>query len=151
MPVISERPPSSLAPLARVLAVCVVLICLGAGCTSARTNLGTSDSSCYLALPAASKAVGSHSTLVGAHLFTLGELRRQAPKLVAGISAKGSSMQSLCVLAFSGHFTSGTVSHPHGQPQGHVAVVVLTRPANGLLGTVILRRLPLRFAHSHIG
>jgi hypothetical protein len=137
--------------LAVGLASCTLAICLAAGCASPRSNLGTSDSSCYLALPAAAKAVGSHSRLIGAHLFTLTDLRRQAPKLVAQIGAKGSPKQRVCVLAFSGQFRSTEVSKPHGQPVGQVAIVVLTNPSNSLLGTVILKKLPLRFSHSHIG
>ncbi len=137
-------------PLARALAISA-LICLAAGCTSVRSNLGTSDSSCYLGLPAAMHAVGSHSRLLGAHLVTLADLRHQAPMLVDQISPKGSPKQSLCVFGFSGHYTSAEVSKPHGLPTGQVAIVVLTRPANQLLGTVILRRVPLRFSHFHIG
>ncbi len=138
-------------PATRALAACAVLVFLAASCTSARTNLGTSDSACYLALPAATQAVGSHSRLLGAHLFTLSELRRAAPKLAARVSPEGSPKQSVCVLAFSGDFRSNSVSKPHGQSEGPVAIVVLTRPSNKVLGTVILKRVPLRFSHSHIG
>lgn len=136
---------------ARGLAACALIIFLAAGCTSIRSNLGTSDSSCFLALPAATKAVRSHSKLLGVRLFSLAELRREAPKLAAQISPKGSAKQSLCVLAFSGHFSATAVSKPHGRSEGQVAVAVLTRPSNMLLGTVILERLPIRFSHSHIG
>ena len=54
------------------------------GCTSVRSNLGTSDSPCYLTLPAAARAVGSHGRLVGVHLVTLAGLRRQTPELFDG-------------------------------------------------------------------
>ncbi len=137
--------------LAGGLASCTLAICLAAGCTSPRSNLGTSDSSCYLALPAATKAVGSHSRLLGAHLFTLTDLRRQAPTLVAQIGPKGSPKQRVCVLAFSGHFRSTEVRKAHGRSVGPVAIVVLTSPSSSLLGTVILKRVPLRFSHFHIG
>lgn len=133
------------------LASCTFVICLAAACTSPRSNLGTSDSSCYLALPAAAKAVPAHSKLLGAHLVTLTDLRRQAPKMVAAIEPKVPPKQRLCVLAFSGQFRSTEVSKPHGRSVGSVAVVVLTSPSNSLLGTVILRRVPLSFSHSHIG
>jgi hypothetical protein len=136
---------------ARGLGASLLVVGLSAGCTSVRSNLGTSDSSCYLVLPAATHAVGSHSRLLGARLLTLADLRRQAPKMVTQLSPKGPPTQSLCVLAFSGHFTSTGVSKPHGRPAGPVAIVVLTRPSNELLGTVILQRVPLRFSHSHIG
>lgn len=144
-----RRNPSS--SLARGLAVSALVVGLAAGCTSVRSNLGTSDSSCYLALPAATHAVGSPSRLLGAHLLTLADLRRQAPKLVTQLSPKGRPTQSLCVLAFSGHFTSAQASKPHGHPTGKVAIVILTRPSNELLGTFILPRVPLRFSHFHIG
>ena len=137
--------------LARMLAGCVLVASAAAGCTSARSNLGTSDSSCFLALPAATKAVGSHGRLVGVHLFTQDDLRRQDPKLFTQVTVNGSSMHTFCVLAFTGHFTSTSVSDPEGRAAGQVAIVVLTKPENKLLGTVILRRLPLRFSHSHIG
>jgi hypothetical protein len=133
------------------LAACALVVCLAAGCTVARSNLGTTESSCYLALPAATKAVGSHTRLLGVRLFTLADLRRQAPKLLTKISAERSPGQSVCTFAFSGHFTSTSVSEPHGRPEGPVAVVVLTKPSNRLLGTVIFKRLPLRYGHSHIG
>ncbi len=134
----------------RVVAGCVVLASLGAGCTSARADLGTSDSSCYLSLPAATKAVGPHSRLTGVHLFTLDSLRKKAPKLYAQIAPHRGTTQRVCVLAFSGRFTQDSVSMPHGRSEGPVAVVVLSNPSNHLLGTVILSQAPLRFAHSHI-
>ena len=133
------------------IAACTVVAGLAVGCTSPRSDLGTSDSSCYLALPVAVKAVGSHARLLGAHLFTLAELRKKAPRLVARMQPKGSPHQQICVLAFSGHFTTGELSKPHGRPAGPVAIVVLTSPSNAPLGTLILKRVPLRFSHSHVG
>jgi hypothetical protein len=137
--------------LVSMLVGCALAACLLAGCTSARSDLGTSDSSCYLALPSASKAVGPHSRLLGVHLFTLDVLHREAPRLFKSLSPERPSQQRVCVLAFMGAFTTKSVSKPLGRPAGPVAVVVLKTPSNQLLGTVILRRLPLRFGHSHIG
>ena len=136
--------------VARLVVGCLVAASLGAGCTSARADLGTSDSSCYLSLPAATKAVGPHSRLLGVHLFTLDELRTKAPKLYAQIAPHHATTQRVCVMAFSGHFTSDGVSMPHGRSAGPVAVVVLSNPSNHLLGTVILRQVPLPFAHSRV-
>ena len=45
-------------PRAAVLAGLVLVASLLASCSAARTGLGTSDESCYLALPTAAKAVG---------------------------------------------------------------------------------------------
>jgi hypothetical protein len=136
--------------VARLVVGCLAVVSVSAGCTSARANLGTTDSSCYLSLPAATKAVGPHSRLLGVHLFTLDDLRTKAPKLYAQVAPHRATTQRVCVLAFSGHFTTDTVSMPHGRSAGPVAVVVLSNPSNHLLGTVILRQTPLRFAHSHI-
>ena len=52
------------------------------GCTAARSELGTTDSPCYLALPAATKAVGMHGKLVGVHLLTLNSLGQRAAPTV---------------------------------------------------------------------
>lgn len=151
MNIITGRKPHAMSALARAMAGCALVACIATGCTSARSNLGTSDSSCFLALPAATTAVGSHSRFVGVHLFTLSDLRHQAPKLFKQVVPSDSSTKNFCVFAFTGHFISTSVSEPHGRSAGGVAIVVLTRPANKLLGTVVLSRLPLRFGHSHIG
>jgi hypothetical protein len=121
------------------------------GCTSARSSLGTSDDSCYLALPTAAAAVGKGSHMVGLHLFSLKVLKQKAPRMYADVSGGQSASQNVCVIAFTGKFTAGAVSKPKGRPQGHFAVVVATTPANQLLGTVIFRRVPLHFGHTHIG
>jgi hypothetical protein len=134
------------------LVSCALAACIAAGCTSARTNLGTSDSSCYLALPSAAMAVGSHSRLTGVHLFTLDDLHRRAPRFFKLFASEHApSSQRVCVFAFAGAFTEASVSKPLGRTSGPVAIVVLKAPSNQLFGTVILRRLPLRFSHSHIG
>ncbi len=135
--------------LATGLGSFLLAVCLLAGCTSARTNLGTSDSSCYLALPAATKAVGPHSRFIGVHLFTLASLRKQAPHLFDALPPQTSSSQRVCALAFTGTFTKASVSKPLGLASGSIAVVVSKTPSNQLLGTVIFTHAPVRFGHSH--
>jgi hypothetical protein len=133
-------------------AACAFLtVCLLTGCTSARSNLGTSDSSCYLALPAASHAVGGHGHLVGVRSYTLAGLRKAAPNLFQLVADRQPNSEKVCIVAFTGFFRSSSVSDPHGRPSGRLAVVVTTIPDNRLLGTVIFLRVPLRFGHSHIG
>lgn len=129
--------------------VCLLAAGLLAGCTTARSNLGTSDSSCYSALPTATKAVHSHGRLIGVHRFTVSGLRRQAPHLAHDVATKEPGTQSICVVAFQGHFTAGSVSNARGRASGRLAVVVSTTPGNHLLRTVIFTRPPLRFGHSH--
>jgi hypothetical protein len=128
---------------------CVLMAALLAGCTTARSNLGTSDSSCYLALPTATKAVHSHGRLLGVHRFTLSALHQQAPHLREQLAMDLPASESVCVVAFEGDFTSGSVSEPHGRDAGRLAVVVSTTPGNHVLGTVIFARAPLHFGHFH--
>jgi hypothetical protein len=131
------------------LAACLLAAGLLAGCTSARSNLGTSDSACFLALPPATKAVGGHSKFIGVHLYTLASLRKNAPHLYDALPSQPASSQRICAIAFMGTFTTTSVSHPLGLASGPVAVVVLKTPSNQLLGTVIFDHAPVRFGHSH--
>jgi hypothetical protein len=132
--------------------ICVVAVVLGAsGCTAVRSNLGTSDSSCYLALPAAAKAVHSSGKLVGVQRSTLTKMEKSSPHFVDDLHLGRVRAQSICLFAYSGQFTAQSVSEPGGRPDGRLAVVVLSTPANVLLGTVILKHAPLRFGHPHIG
>jgi hypothetical protein len=122
-----------------------------AGCTTARSSLGTSDSSCYLALPTATKAVESHGRLFGVQKFSLSELRKNSPHLAHDLGTSASGSDTVCIVAFTGKFTADSVSKPRGQSSGHLAVVVSTTPGNHLLGTVIFTKAPLHFGHSHAG
>ena len=134
-----------------LLAVGTLTVCLLAGCTSVRNSLGTSDSSCYIALPTATGSVGSHSKLIGVHQFTVRSLDQKAPPVFRGLSAGRPSSQHLCVIEFVGTFTRSSVERPFGRASGRLAVVVTEVPSNRLLGTVIFKRPPLQFDHDHIG
>jgi hypothetical protein len=123
---------------------------LGLGaCSAARTGLGTSDESCYLALPTAAKAVGGHGHLAGVRMYSLAGLRSVAPHMSGDVGVRVPKGQSVCLAGYTGHFTAGTVDKPLGRPAGSFAVAVVTTPGNQLLGTVILMKVPLRFQHSH--
>lgn len=129
-----------------------LLLAVGAAaCTTARSDLGTSDSSCYQALPTVTKAVHSSGRLLGVHKYSLGSLHRQAPRVFGDLPQTGKASQRVCVAAFGGHYSATSVSHPHGLAAGRLAVVVVTTPGNRVLGTIILTRPPLRFGHSHLG
>jgi hypothetical protein len=65
------------------------------------------------------------------------------------MSAK--AQQKICVAAYVGEFTRGSVSRPLGRSSGQLAVVVSEMPSNKLLGTVIFRHTPLHFGHPHVG
>ena len=129
----------------------VLALCLLGGCTSARSELGTPDGACCLALPTATRAVGPHSRLLGVRRLTPTSLGHLAPSLAADLSSGEPSGEQICVLAFAGSFTAATVAKPVGLPSGPVAVVVTRAPSNRLIGTVIVTRAPLHFGHAHIG
>jgi hypothetical protein len=148
------RPPVSRARALKLMAGiagCCLATCLLADCTAARSELGTTDSPCYLALPAATAAAGPHSRLVGVHLLRLDALGQRSRRLFDALPVRGTPRQRVCVIGFSGSFTKASVTRPYGRESGHLAVVVLDNPSNQLIGTVIFDRAPLQFGHSHIG
>ncbi len=131
--------------------VCAVAVgaLVFAGCSSARTGLGTTDESCYLALPTASKAVGGHGHLTGIRKYSISGLKSVAPKLYDALSDQVPKGQSVCLAGYTGVFTQGMVTKPLGRSAGKVAVVVVTRPGNKVLGTMLLSKVPVRFQHTH--
>ncbi len=145
------RPGRWTARLLAGVAGCILLAGLLAGCTAARSELGTTDSACYLALPAATAAVGSHGKLLGVHLLRLNNLRQRSARLFEALPVSRTSGQRVCVIGFTGQFTRESVSRPYGHQSGHLAVVVLDTPSNQLVGTVIFDHAPLSFGHAHIG
>jgi hypothetical protein len=126
----------------------VLAASLLASCSSARSDTGTTDDSCYLALPTAERAIGGHGHLEGVRKYTLSSLHSVAPKLFGRLANDVPKKQSVCVAGYSGHFTSSEVLKPIGHPSGTLAVAVVTSPANKLLGTLILTKLPVRFEHT---
>jgi hypothetical protein len=149
----ARRPHRRTAPhrITRGLVACLASACVLTGCAAVRSDLGTSDSPCYLALPAASRAVHGSGKLAGVELLTLTGLRRQAPRLFTPLAIPRASPDRICVIAFTGTFTESTVVRPRGSPSGRFAVVVLRTPSNRLLGTVILDHPVPHFGHTHVG
>jgi hypothetical protein len=120
-----------------------------AACTSARSDLGTTDESCYLALPTASQAVGGHGHLSGIRKYRVADMKGMAPRLYDYIADQAPKTQVICLAGYTGHFTKAMVEKPIGRPTGTVAVVVVTSPHNQVLATLILKKLPVRFQHTH--
>jgi hypothetical protein len=127
----------------------VLLASVSAGCSSARVGLGTTDESCYLALPTAAKAVGGHGHLEGIRKYTVSGLKGIAPRLYGFLVTQAPKTQAVCLAGYTGTFTKGMVLKPLGHTAGRLAVVVVASPGNKLLGTVVLTKLPVRFAHTH--
>jgi hypothetical protein len=122
---------------------------LAGGCTAARNNLGTSDSGCYVALPAAQAALHGAGTFHGVRLVSVKSLHQFERLHAAAVSEPSARVKEVCLVAFTGHFRAATVSQPHGQPSGRFAVVVVEYPDNRVLGTVIFAHIPVRVAHTH--
>jgi hypothetical protein len=135
--------------VASLAAAVVLATTLLAACSTARSDFGTTDASCYLALPTASKAVGGQGHLEGVRKYTLSSLRGVAPKLYNRLADDVPKKQAVCIAGYSGHFTASEVSKAMGQASGALAVAVVTTPGNKLLGTLILTKLPVRFQHTH--
>ena len=70
-----------------------------------------------------------------------------APRLYGHLANDVPKGQAVCVVAYTGHFSAAMVSKALGRPAGTLAVVVVTTPANKLLGTLVLIKLPVRFQH----
>ncbi len=135
-----------------VVAALVLAATLFASCSSARSDLGSSDtstSSCYLALPTAAKAVGGHGHLEGVRKYSLNSLRTVAPRLYGRLADDLPQKQGVCLAGYTGHFSAAEVEKPLGRPSGTLAVAVVTTPADKLLGTLILTKLPVRFRQTH--
>lgn len=120
-----------------------------AGCSSARVGLGTADESCYLALPTAAKAVNGQGHFEGIRKYTLGGFKGVAPRLYTALADQVPKGQGLCIAGYTGSFSAEMVMKPLGRPTGKLAVVVVTSPGNKLLGTLILKEIPVRFQHTH--
>ncbi len=133
------------------LAACLVAGCMLVGCSSAHSDLGTSDSPCYQALPAASRAVHGRGALAGVELLTLAALHHRAPKPFSSLTGSRRPSDRVCAIEFTGTFVASSVARPLGSPRGRLAVVVLDTPSNRLLGTVLLDHPPLSFGHAHVG
>lgn len=133
------------------IACLLMLTALLSGCTSARSSLGTSESSCYQALPTATHAVHGQGHLVGVDSLTLSSLHKVAPPFFASVSPERPGSARVCIVAFKGQFRASSVVRPRGRRSGELAVVVTSSPSNHLLGTYIVRRSPLSFGHTHFG
>jgi hypothetical protein len=132
-----------------LFAAVAVAALLLAACSTARTDYGSTDAGCYLALPTAADAVGGHGHLEGVRKYTLSQMRSVAPRLYNRLATNLSKKQGVCIAGYTGHFTAGQVTKPIGHPSGTLAVAVVTTPGNKLLGTLILTKLPVRFQHTH--
>lgn len=129
------------------LAAGLSAVALGS-CTSARNDLGTGNSACYVAIAAATGAVHHHGELAGVRLEPVAALRARADLLYRRAQLDG--QRSVCLVAFTGRYATGTVDAALGQRRGDVAVVEVGYPDRHVLATLLVTRQPLPFGHGHI-
>jgi uncharacterized protein YceK len=143
-----RRLPLAVGVLAAMLGVAVLL----GGCSSARSELGTSDSNCYVALPAAIEAVHHQGKLHGVLLVSVSDLRHRAPSLYKAATTRvgTKTVSQVCLVAFSGTFAASSLVRPVGRSSGHLAIVELDYPGNQVLATLLVPHVPLGFGHTHL-
>ena len=136
---------------AAVLAVCLSLAATVAGCTSARNTLGTNASTCFEALAVAEDAVHHRGTFTGVRLVSLASVGTDTHLRARLVARAGKTVHDVCVVSYRGTFTENQVEQPFGRPPvggvGHYAIVIVSKPQNKLLGTVVRLTQPLRFGH----
>lgn len=117
-----------------------------AGCASARSDLGTADSNCYVDVAAALQAVRHEGRLYGIRLVSPTSLGSASPLYRTACEVTSRPSQ-LCLVDFEGRFRATAVTDATGDRAGRYAVVEFGYPGRRLLGTVLARRSPLPFAH----
>jgi len=138
-------------PIPVVAAVVTSLVLGLAGCTTARDTLGTNASSCFEALAVAADAVHDQGTFAGVHLLKLTAAGTDL-RLEAEVMARaGPGVHDICVVSYRGNFRVDQVMRPLGAPpaggHGRFAIVIVSKPQNRVIGTVIRQTQPLRFGH----
>lgn len=134
---------------ASVVAVAIAAAALG-GCASARSELGTANSNCYIDVASALHAVQHEGRLHGIRLVTVASLRPHATLLYRAARSAKHRPSEVCLVAFEGKFTASHVVRSMGRRSGHYAVVEFSYPGRGLLATLLTRSTPIPFGHPHI-
>ncbi|HUZ20055.1 MAG TPA: hypothetical protein VMU75_05730 [Acidimicrobiales bacterium] len=125
-------------------------ILLGA-CTSPRNALGPSESPCFRVLARASAAVHHEGRYAGVRYLSVAELaralERSRPQLVDVPPAVTKSREGVCVVAYTGSFTSQYVEAGWSvdSPHGRYAVVVVSVTGERVIATIVLQHAPVRF------
>ncbi len=144
--------PNSLVRTALIISLAVMSAVLLGGCTASRNDLGTTNGTCYVAIPQASGAVHDHGRLLGARLDSLKALKTFAPKLSEAVLAHDKTLNSrVCLVAFGGNFRRASVTSGIGYTTGSIAVVVLEYPSSKVIATFISKRSIASFSHTHFG
>jgi hypothetical protein len=134
-----------------VLVLCSLVVATSAGCTSARATLGTNASPCFEALAVGEDAVHDRGSFAGVRPVSLTTVAADV-NLRAELSGRfGATVHGVCAVSYRGNFRLDQVQRPLGPAPpggvGHYAIVIVSKPQNRLLGTVVRLTQPLRFGH----
>jgi hypothetical protein len=140
----------------RVLAVAAAIALMaGLGaCGAGRGVLGTSAGPCFIALPVAKRAVEGRGKLAGIRLVDPATLTARDDRALRGLldSLPVRPVHDVCLIAYVGRFTPGQVElagqYPPGLARFAIAVVAIPHPR--LLGTILVRHVPMNFSHGHV-
>ncbi len=141
--------------LGPLLAVAVTVAGLTA-CGAGRDALGSSAGQCFMALPVARRAAQDRGRLAGVRLVDTTRLAARGDRPLHDLLRllPGRPPRDVCLVAFRGSFTPGQVRQLAGPPPGgagRYAIAVVKTPGPALLGTFVLRRLPVAFSRPHVG
>jgi len=130
--------------------VASILFVLG-GCTTARDTLGTNASSCFEALAVAADAVHDQGSFAGVHLINVSTVGTDLHLKAEVLARVGPKVHDICAVSYRGDFRVDHVARLMGRPpaggRGRYAIVIVSKPQNKLVGTVIRQTQPLRFGH----
>jgi hypothetical protein len=138
-----------------VIASSALIIGLGA-CGAGRGVLGTSTSPCFIALPVAKRAVEGRGSLAGVRLVDVSTLTARNERALHDLldSLPHRPVRDVCLIAYIGSYTPAQVElvgrYPPPGP-ARFAIAVVTTPKPRLLGTILVRYVPLNFYHAHVG
>jgi hypothetical protein len=102
-------------------------------------------------LAVAADAVHDNGSFAGVHLLKVSAVGADL-HLRAELAARaGPSVHDVCAVSYRGTFSVAQVRRPLGPAPagglGRYAIVLVSKPQNRLLGTVIRQTQPLRFGH----
>jgi hypothetical protein len=145
-------------PLALATSIAVTLAGTGA-CGAGHNILGTNTGPCFLALAVAKRAVEGRGLLAGVRMIDIPKLTSAADDRAVRALLDQITVplpRDVCLVAYSGSFTLGQVEQPAGLLPGgggvgRYAIAVVSAPTSELLGTFVVRRLPLNFTRGHVG
>jgi hypothetical protein len=148
---------TSLLRLFRAAQAVVASIALLVGlcaCAAGRGVLGTSISPCFIALPAAKRAVEGRGSLAGIRLIDTAGLTAGNDRALRNLldSLPVRPVHDVCLIAYIGSFTPAQVELVGRYPQNpaRFAIAVVTTPKPRLLGTILVRHVPLGFNRAHM-